>query len=101
MLQFNRLDDDLPTKRLLFREITKGFDKKQQPFSKYSVTDSGIRNTFRGRQAQEEEEGGTSPNSRFANIISNVGRKRKLVALKMKSVMKTTLYYLKMMATAL
>ncbi|KAM4060304.1 DDE superfamily endonuclease [Hirsutella rhossiliensis] len=28
VVQFNQLDDDVPTKRLLFRKITKGFDEK-------------------------------------------------------------------------
>ncbi|KAM4055028.1 DDE superfamily endonuclease [Hirsutella rhossiliensis] len=44
VVQFNQLDDDVPTKRLLFRKITKGTG-----------------NTIGGRQAEKKEEGGHEP----------------------------------------
>ncbi|KAM4065906.1 DDE superfamily endonuclease [Hirsutella rhossiliensis] len=60
VVQFNQLDDDVPTKRLLFRKITKGLTRRMA-FSKSSIADSGTGNTIGGRQAEKKEEGGHEP----------------------------------------
>ncbi|KAM4057324.1 DDE superfamily endonuclease [Hirsutella rhossiliensis] len=52
VVQFNQLDDDVPTKRLLFRKITKGLTRRMA-FSKSSIADSGTGNTIGGRQAEK------------------------------------------------
>ncbi|KAK4074662.1 hypothetical protein Purlil1_12881 [Purpureocillium lilacinum] len=55
------LDDDVPTKRLLFRKITKDFDDKDSLLAK-AITYSGAGNIIGGHEAEEEEEeGGNEP----------------------------------------
>ncbi|KJZ69712.1 hypothetical protein HIM_10906 [Hirsutella minnesotensis 3608] len=68
VLQFNQLDDDVPTKRLLFRKITKGFDEKDGLLAKAQLQIQALETQLEAVRPKRRKKVETSPNSRFANI---------------------------------
>ncbi|KAM4066766.1 DDE superfamily endonuclease [Hirsutella rhossiliensis] len=68
VLQFNQLDDDVPTKRLLFRKITKGFDEKDGLLAKAQLQIQALETQLAAVKPKKRKKVETSPNSRFADI---------------------------------
>ena len=68
VLQFNQLDDDVPTKRLLFRKITKGFDEKDGLLAKAQLQIQALETQLASVKPKKRKRVETSPNSRFADI---------------------------------
>lgn len=68
VLQFNQLDDDVPTKRLLFRKITKGFDEKDCLLAKAQLQIQALEMQLEAVRPKRRKKVETSPNSRFADI---------------------------------
>ncbi|KAJ6437529.1 tyrosinase [Purpureocillium lavendulum] len=68
VLQFNQLDDDVPTKRLLFRKITKGFDEKDGLLAKAQLQIQALETQLPAVKPKKRKRVETSPNSRFADI---------------------------------
>lgn len=68
VLQFNQLDDDVPTKRLLFRKITKGFDEKDGLLAKAQLQIQALETQLAAVKPKKRKRVDTSPNSRFADI---------------------------------
>lgn len=68
MLQFNQLDDDVPTKRLLFRKITKGFDEKDGLLAQAQLQIQALETQLEAARPRKRKKVETSPNSRFADI---------------------------------
>ncbi|OAQ65585.1 transposase [Purpureocillium lilacinum] len=68
VLQFNQLDDDVPTKRLLFRKITKGFDEKDGLLAKAQLQIHALETQLAAVKPKKRKRVETSPNSRFADI---------------------------------
>ncbi|KAM4062525.1 Tc5 transposase DNA-binding domain-containing protein [Hirsutella rhossiliensis] len=68
VVQFNQLDDDVPTKRLLFRKITKGFDEKDGLLAKAQLQIQALETQLAAVKPKKRKRVVTSPNSRFANI---------------------------------
>ncbi|OAQ61378.1 transposase [Purpureocillium lilacinum] len=68
VLQFNQLDDDVPTKRLLFRKITKGFDEKDGLLAKAQLQIQALETQLAAVKPKKRKRVETNPNSRFADI---------------------------------
>ncbi|KAM4056687.1 Tc5 transposase DNA-binding domain-containing protein [Hirsutella rhossiliensis] len=60
VVQFNQLDDDVPTKRLLFRKITKGFDEKDGLLAKAQLQIQALETQLAAVKPKKEE-GGHEP----------------------------------------
>ncbi|KAM4054424.1 Tc5 transposase DNA-binding domain-containing protein [Hirsutella rhossiliensis] len=61
VVQFNQLDDDVPTKRLLFRKITKGFDEKDGLLAKAQLQIQALETQLAAVKPKKKEEGGHEP----------------------------------------
>ncbi|KAM4066856.1 Tc5 transposase DNA-binding domain-containing protein [Hirsutella rhossiliensis] len=68
VVQFNQLDDDVPTKRLLFRKITKGFDEKDGLLAKAQLQIQALETQLAAVKPKKGRGWSRGPNSRFANI---------------------------------
>ncbi|PWI64474.1 hypothetical protein PCL_09629 [Purpureocillium lilacinum] len=68
VLGFNQLDDDVPTKRLLFRKITKRFDEKNGLLAKAQLQIQALETQFAAVKPKKRKRVETSPDSRFAEI---------------------------------
>ncbi|KAM4067331.1 DDE superfamily endonuclease [Hirsutella rhossiliensis] len=68
VLQFNQLDDDVLTKKLLFKKITKGFDEKDGLLAKAQLQIQALETQLEAVRPKKRKKVETSPNSRFANI---------------------------------
>ncbi|KAJ6436170.1 UbiE/COQ5 family methyltransferase [Purpureocillium lavendulum] len=68
VLQFNQLDDDVPTKRLLFRKITKGFDEKDGLLAEAQLQIQALETQLAAAKPKKRKRVETSPNSRFADV---------------------------------
>lgn len=68
VVQFSQLDDDVPTKRLLFRKITKGFDEKDGLLAEAQLQIQALETQLAAVKPKKRKRVETSPNSRFADI---------------------------------
>ncbi|GAB0139100.1 putative DDE endonuclease domain-containing protein [Epichloe bromicola] len=68
VVQFNQLDDDVPTKRLLFKKMTKGFYEKYGLLAKAQLQIQALETQLEAVRPKKRKKVETSPNSRFANI---------------------------------
>ncbi|KID59393.1 hypothetical protein MAN_10698, partial [Metarhizium hybridum] len=58
----------MPTKRLLFRKITKGFDEKDSLLAKAQLQIQALETQLEAARPKRRRKVETSPNSRFADI---------------------------------
>ncbi|KJZ69105.1 hypothetical protein HIM_11512 [Hirsutella minnesotensis 3608] len=65
VLQFNQLDDDVPTKRLLFRKITKGFDEKDGLLAKAQLQIQALQTQLEGVRPKKRKKAGWLRTDRF------------------------------------
>jgi len=68
VLQFSQLDNDVPTKRLLFRKTTKGFDEKDGLLAKAQLQIQALETQLAVLKPKKRKRVETSPNSRLADI---------------------------------
>ncbi|KAJ6436459.1 DNA topoisomerase 2 [Purpureocillium lavendulum] len=68
VVQFDQLDDVVPTKRLLFRKITKGFDEKGGLLAKAQLQIQALEAQLAVVKPKKRKRVDTSPNSTFADI---------------------------------
>lgn len=68
VLHFSQLESDVPTKRLLFRKITKGFDEKDSLLAKAQLQIQALEAQLEAARPKRRRKVETSPNSRFADI---------------------------------
>ncbi|KID59616.1 transposase, partial [Metarhizium hybridum] len=68
VLHFSQLESDMPTKRLLFRKITKGFDEKDSLLAKAQLQIQALETQLEAARPKRRRKVETSPNSRFADI---------------------------------
>ena len=68
MTYFSQLEDDMSTKRLLFRKIVKGFDEKDSLLAKTQLQIQAQETKLETARPKKRKKVETSANSRFANI---------------------------------
>ena len=61
-------DDDIPTQRLLFRKITKGFDEKDYALAGAKLRIEQLEARVEQLEPRKKRKVRTSPNSKFADI---------------------------------
>ncbi|KAJ6436625.1 endonuclease/exonuclease/phosphatase [Purpureocillium lavendulum] len=95
VLQFNQLDDDVPTKRLLFRKITKGFDEKDGLLAKAQLQIQALETQLPAVKPKKRKRVETSPNSRFADIEAVQRRRRRSMQLRKETLMEPKMKFQK------
>lgn len=91
VLQFNQLDDDVPTKRLLSRKITKGSDEKGSLLAEAQLQIQALETRLEAVKPKRRRKVETGPNSRLADIAAIRQAQEEACGAENDIMMKTTL----------
>ena len=70
VLKFSQLEDDVSTKRLLFRKITKSFDEKESLLAEAQMRIEALETQLEAARPRRRKKVKVSPNSRFVGIAA-------------------------------